>query len=825
MVELLAPAGTMENFRAALEAGADAIYLGGQQFNARAHADNFSLDKLEEAVRLAHLCGAAVHVTVNILIGDKELSQLEAYLRDLERIHVDAIIVQDLAVARLAQKVAPHIQLHGSTQMTVTNIGTIRFLAKMGFSRVVLARELSLAEIKELCAQSPIEVEAFIHGALCVCYSGQCLMSSFIGGRSGNRGDCAQPCRLPYELVDETGKVYNANNESYIMSPKDLNYSASLQELMAAGVTSFKIEGRMKKVSYVKQVVGAYRHIIDTQGKVDKRDSKQLQEGFNRGFADAYLQDDVGKTMITGFIPNQRGKHIGTCSIHKGKKVLLVNEELFKGITIKIYTPQGDVVHAKIGSDWQALSGHTYLVPKTEDLPLGEVYVTSLQHESKERLSDWQRRQSLTAYLEGEEGQSVKLTLCLDSGLAVTVTDASYQLRRADKNPTSEALLYKQLGRLGGTTFFLREVIYPKGDYLWPSSVLNHLRQAAVQALEEKIVTAYEEERQTFIEKARREVAKRLANEVNGLGRINEGEQNLYGFKEEKIDTKKSPLLTAHLDEWDQVEAAVVAGVTCIYFGGDHLSRRPYTQDIYHRLVVYCHEHDVTCILVTPRLVRQKDMASYKQILQAMVMAEPDAISIHWYGALEWLAELGYKGPVEGDSSLQIFNREVLQVNRSLGLSLVTLSQELTLPQIWQLNKSHMLPTQAIIDGRTELMVSEYCVINAYAGSGRKRTCKKTCLQQAFYLQDRKGVRFPLKTDAYCRMHILNAKRLSMAAYIPELMRSGLSRLRLDLRQMDVKEVSKRISYYQDILSGKRPVPSKQADQAVTRGHYTKGIC
>lgn len=213
-MELLAPAGTSENFLAALEAGADAIYLGGKAFNARANAANFEIEELAEAVRLAHLLDVSVFVTVNILIGDAELNDLKEYLRELERINVDAIIVQDLALAELAKRVAPKLHLHASTQLTATNMGTVRFLERMGFTRVVLAREMSLEEIKTICREAKAEIEVFVHGALCVCYSGQCLMSSFIGGRSGNRGACAQPCRLPYELINGEGKVINTRKRS-----------------------------------------------------------------------------------------------------------------------------------------------------------------------------------------------------------------------------------------------------------------------------------------------------------------------------------------------------------------------------------------------------------------------------------------------------------------------------------------------------------------------------------------------------------------------------------------------------------------------------------
>ena len=216
MVELLAPAGNFESLRAAVEAGADAVYLAGEKFGARAYAENFAGDKLLDAVKFAHLRGVAVHVTVNTIIADEELDEFAAYIKFLRRANVDALLVQDLGAASVAKKIAPEIPLHASTQMTIHNLEGVKVLAELGFSRVVLSRELTLNEIEKICRFSPIETEIFIHGALCVCWSGQCLMSSMIGGRSGNRGRCAQPCRLPYELVDASGKNLLKDRKSVV---------------------------------------------------------------------------------------------------------------------------------------------------------------------------------------------------------------------------------------------------------------------------------------------------------------------------------------------------------------------------------------------------------------------------------------------------------------------------------------------------------------------------------------------------------------------------------------------------------------------------------
>ena len=264
MIELLAPAGSRESLIAAVEAGADAVYLAGSQFGARAYADNFDEDALAEAIRFAHLRGVHIHVTVNTMVIDEELDDVRRYLKFLENVGADAALVQDLGVAKLARECAPNLPLHASTQMTIHNVQGARAMETLGFSRVVLSRELSLPEIREIVAGTNVEVETFTHGALCVCYSGQCLMSSMIGGRSGNRGCCAQPCRLPYTLVDGAGEdVLGVSAGYFLLSPKDLSTLNLLPQLMEAGVSSLKIEGRMKKPEYVATVVKTYRSVLD----------------------------------------------------------------------------------------------------------------------------------------------------------------------------------------------------------------------------------------------------------------------------------------------------------------------------------------------------------------------------------------------------------------------------------------------------------------------------------------------------------------------------------------------------------------------------------
>ncbi|NMA57295.1 peptidase U32 family protein, partial [Clostridium cochlearium] len=288
-VELLAPAGSIDSLYAAVQSGADAVYLGGSKFSARAYASNFNEEIMRKAVDYCHIYGVKVYVTVNILLKEKELKEALEYIRYLYNIGVDALIIQDTGLFYLIKKYFPDFEIHASTQMTIHNIQGAKLLQEVGFERIVLARELSIEEIRNISNNLKVETEVFVHGALCICYSGQCLMSSLIGGRSGNRGRCAQPCRLPYTIVN------NKNNEKksgYLLSPKDVCTIENVEDFILSGAHSFKIEGRMKRPEYVAGVVKSYREVIDSfyNGNIKEIDyklkTKNLLKLFNReGFS------------------------------------------------------------------------------------------------------------------------------------------------------------------------------------------------------------------------------------------------------------------------------------------------------------------------------------------------------------------------------------------------------------------------------------------------------------------------------------------------------------------------------------------------------------
>ena len=808
IMELLAPAGTMENFMAALESGADAIYLGGKVFNARAHAANFGIDELREAVRLAHILDVSVYVTVNILIGDTELKDLEQYIKDLDSIGVDAIIVQDLAVAEIAKRVAPNIHLHGSTQMTAATLDAVRFYESLGFTRVVLARELSLKEIQHICKHCKAEIEVFVHGALCVCYSGQCLMSSFIGGRSGNRGACAQPCRLPYELLDSKGESVLPKHEAYLLSPKDLNYSEHMNELVAAGVTSFKVEGRMKKVSYVRQVIGTYREILD-EASIHENQRKALASGFNRGFSTAYLEDTVGRQMMTVVAPNHQGKPIGESYTKKGEVYLSLTEPIEQGSLVKILQSNGSVTYYTVDDEWTCVSDTLYKGRPAEGLAVGQLYLASTPKNTKSRgLQEFTRKYDMSVYLSvGSNGETnyTELTAILDSGLSVTVTN-EYVPAIANKVPTSLEKVTEQLSRLGNTLFRLSYVDIPDGSYMWPASVLNALRRDAVTALETALITHHVESWQAL----------QVTGDVD------------YDFKaQHELSYDTCPMISARVDEIEGVKAAISGGAQKIIFGGDRLSRTPYALSIYDEVVRLCAQSDVICTFATPRVVKDDEVEAYKHTLEAIVQAHPDSISIHVPQALLWLRELGYTGAIEVDTGLNIFNTPTLHFWEQLHISCVNPSQELTLKQITELAKHSHVPIETMIHGYTEMMISEYCAIASFVGTGSKVNCPMPCVKESYSLKDRKGEIFPIRTDPYCRMHIMNSHEMDMRAYVPMLLQKGISILRIDGRHMKPSYVKDIVSQYVGIATGTMEAPPKKIDsqgESITRGHYFRGI-
>ena len=428
-LELLAPAGGEAALRAAVQSGADAVYLGGPEFSARRGADNFSVDDIKRYADYCHLYGVDVHVAVNTLIKEKEIPALIDYVYTLNNAGVDALIIQDIGAAEIIHEILPDMTLHASTQMTVTSLEGVKYLEKMGFSRVVLARELSCDEIKYICDNTDVEIEVFVHGAICMSYSGQCLMSSILGGRSGNRGCCAQPCRLPYCITDGNSET----GTKYFLSPKDMALVENLNELKQIGVKSLKIEGRLKRAEYVSTVVGIYRKYLDNlNDKVSLQDIQALTDAFSRsGFTNGYFTGKLGKNMMSHVIPGNNSEN----SFTKEALARCADNANFRKIPIGIIASMPESAPLEItiydfDNNYITVSGEA-CSEKALNKPLDE-----------ERLKEQLSKLGNTPFIVNE------ITVSVDEGITIPVKEINY-VRRIAVDRLIEARMFREKGRVG----------------------------------------------------------------------------------------------------------------------------------------------------------------------------------------------------------------------------------------------------------------------------------------------------------------------------------------------------------------------------------------
>lgn len=831
MIELLAPVGSKEALVAAVEGGADAVYLGGKMFGARHYAPNFSEDELAEAVRFAHLRGVFVYITVNTLLDDSELPALVDYLRYLYEIGVDAIIVQDLGVATVAKQVVPHLPLHASTQMTIHNLEGVNFLADMGFTRVVLARELPLSDIEYICKNSSVEIETFIHGALCISYSGQCLMSSLIGGRSGNRGRCAQPCRLPYTLVDASGNdiLSQADAGEYLLSPKDFNTIEILPELIKAGVTSFKIEGRMKRPEYVAVVVDAYRRAIERyladQDKygVSLQDKKDLAQIFNRDFTTAHLYGKNGRNMMSDRRPNNRGVRVGrVLSYQPADKlaVIKLDEPLAIGDIIEFWVKVGGRVNVTVRAmtvndrpvtEAQANTAVAIAVtsPVRDNDRVFKVFDSRLMERARGYFSRAEavRRIPVDVTVTVVEGKPMVITL-QDSEGFTGQAETGFVAQRALKRPLTQEVVAKQIDRLGTTIFDINKLeCYIQGEVMVPVSEINDTRRRAVEQLE----------------------AARLAR----FDRLPLGKnKSIAALLPQRRTTPPAnkPELVVNVDALDKLKAAVDNGAEIIMFGGECFGKCALSAEDYHSGAAYVRQHGRKIIFNIPRLIQQSQIPEIKENVLLFNEINPDGISIGNLGTFHMLKELT-SIPLHGDYPLNIYNSVTAKYLGDLGLASVTLSPELNFAQVEELAGQQLAPIECLVHGYLTLMISDYCLPGSFLGGQDVKKCTQACLRGQYWIKDRMNELFPIATDQFCRMHILNAKELSMLPHVPRLIRAGLNRLRFEAKYSSVTEVARITRLYRELIDQGERHPLILHDKTasaehehITRGHYFRGV-
>ncbi len=496
--ELLSPVGGKESLEAAIQGGCDAVYLAGTLYGARCYANNFTDEELKEAVRLCHLYGVKVYVTINTIIYEAEVPNFLKYVEYLQTIDVDAVIVQDIGMMDLLRQTYPSLEIHASTQMHIHNLEGVKLLESLGIKRAVLARETPIELVEEIKKKTSMEIEIFVHGALCISYSGECLMSSLIGGRSGNRGTCAQCCRQPYDLYSDGKKQ---NKEKYLLSTKDLNTLKYLPQLIESGVDSFKIEGRMKRPEYVYLITSIYRKAIDSYYEtgavhLTKEDVEEMKKIFHRGFTKGFLFHEDNDSFTNEFRPNHMGVPIGVV-LSQGRNSIEIklNDTLHVRDGIRVVGASKDTgkevdsIYLEGEKVEEATSGNIIKIPYDEEVEVGSLVIKTTDFLQLERLteeiSSGSRKVPISIQVRAKIGEPFKITLKDDQNTVTLSSD--YIVESSIQAPITKERLQEQLDRFKDTVFTIQDWSFEIDENIFlPIQKINSLRREVVQKLEEK---------------------------------------------------------------------------------------------------------------------------------------------------------------------------------------------------------------------------------------------------------------------------------------------------------------------------------------------------
>ncbi|MDD2439549.1 MAG: DUF3656 domain-containing protein, partial [Methanosarcinaceae archaeon] len=768
--ELLAPAGSLNALRAAVENGADAVYLGARAFSARGYAANFSDKDLKEAIAYAHLRGVKVYVTVNTLLKDREIEEALKLLSFLETIGADAVLVQDLGLLALAKKYLPDLPLHASTQLTLHNSEGALFAKEMGIERVVLSRECSLEELRKIRENTGLEVEAFMHGALCISYSGQCLMSSLIGGRSGNRGYCAQPCRKKYRLKKDGKQLDFAKgiafgkekkeNESlgpYLLSPKDLSTAFILPALLKAGIAAFKLEGRMKRPEYVAGVVRTYRHLLDRCFKapetyaVHPEEAETLEQLFNRDFTEGYFFKNPRGALMSRERPYNRGVFAGrvlgydrrkkqvklklAAPLTVGDGVLFTEDwkSSFNWMEKKPDKEEGGLIrriYRNGKSVKEAGAGTCVEIPFRRELPAGSAVYRTFAKQLMEKLersysAESQNRQiPVSLKAEISEGQLLALTLSdFDSG-SVSLK-SKYRVEKALKKPTEKEQIIRQFSKLGNTAFRPEKVeIEVHGKVFVPIKEINLLRTRAVAELEKLRVSKA---------KKGKETGALFFGPDFQLPSFQENPERNKA-KEIEIKQREKPLLSVSVYSQKALKAALAGGADLIYYGEGLFKLGKGSEEKLKKsleeAVRLVRKAGKKIYFMTPRIVKDSEMKAAIKLLWAAKNLGAEGVLVANLGVLRQAKAL--KLPFIGDSSLNVFNSYALEFFSREGAEKIILSPELTLKEIKLITASGKGAVECIVQGRLELMLSEHCLIGGLLGG--EKCCLAPCRTGNFSL-------------------------------------------------------------------------------------------
>lgn len=784
-IEILAPAGSMECLKAAIAAGADAVYVGGSMFGARAYANNFTEEELLEAIDYVHLHGKKLFLTVNTLLKEQELEEkLYKYLLPYYLHGLDAVIVQDIGVLKFVKEHFPNLPIHASTQMTITGVDAAKFLEAKGVDRVVTARELSIQEIAKIAKETNLEIESFVHGALCYCYSGQCLFSSFLGGRSGNRGQCAQPCRLLYQAEGE-------KKSQYLLSLKDICTLELIPEMVEAGIYSFKIEGRMKKPEYVAGVVLVYRKYVDLYlaGKkpyvVDEKDKEMLMDLYNRGgFHTGYYHTKNGREMISLDRPNHAGVPAVKCLRKQERKVIVralvdLNPQDIIELPMRKGQEKADVYTCKdfVGKGKEFSMSVFADTPFQKGMIWNRTKNAKLTEQLHKNYVDTKNKEKINGKIILLQGESATLTVTHDK---VCVTVSGDIVQEALNQPMDEMRIEKQMRKTGNTEFeFDKFEIEIKGNIFVPMQSLNELRRMALTQLQEEICGAYRRE-EVSAEKVKSVKDERLVE------------------MERKITA--SAQTVSQVNILLQTETISRIYVDCVAFP------KIWEKNTYRALIENAHEKGKEIFLTMPYIFREDARTRYERGYHEIFLAGWDGVLIRNYESYGFLKAHDYPGKIITDYNLYQFNSSGKDFWRDEKVWKFTAPFELTAKELRQLN---IKDGELIVYGHIPMMVSAGCV-NKTVGQCRKKSGQMT-------ITDRYRKTFVVKNECdYCYNVIYNNVPLYLGDKMQEVWDTDPGSIRLMFTIEEPEKVRQILRLYEE----KEVFPGGE----FTRGHWKNGI-
>ena len=801
-VELLAPVGDWNCLKAAVQNGADAVYFGVEQFNARMYAANFNVEDMKQVIDYCKLRNVKTNLTLNTLLENCEFDNAVDLAKEAYKAGVDAIIVQDLGLAKYLIDNIPGLPIHASTQMTVHNLQGVLKLEKLGFDRVVLSRELSCEEIEYICKNCKVEIETFIHGALCICYSGQCLFSSVVGGRSGNRGKCAGPCRLPYELISENAETHERKSidKGYLLSTKDLCGIAYLPRLIQAGVKCFKIEGRMKSPEYVATVTRIYRKYIDMVLNnydfiIDEKDINDLMQVFNRGgFSDGHLDSKHNRNLIFPEKPSNMGIYLGTIkkyNSNKGHITLQLEEDLELGDSISVSNEASKYLVSELmikNVNQKKVSANTEV---TIGRMKGNIKVGDKVYRiSSKALSDFakasydnceNKKIPLNCTVTIKKNTPISMEISTNKNTCYNELYSSIYVKEisnmipidALKTPISVERVVKQISKTTNTPFSFENitVLLDDGLYVPSISTLNELRRTALEKVEQEILSRA---KRTLLD-----LSKKSKESITYTPNVKNPEISVL-FRQLELDFDYTKL--------DKEK------ITNIY-----VSLELFISKKYSKIISYFSDNYNLYIYVPSIIKTNYKNIALSTIEQAVMIYNIKGFIVSNIGDFELLKKYSKDYEFIGNYTLNVFNNNTMEEYRKLGLSRITLSRELNQELIKEMLANANLNTEMIVYGNLPLMASSYCFLGktnkCYPNCGTN--CKKN---NKYYLKDRLGFNFRVVPNSIETVTLIcNSKTLSVSTKdLP------VNFVRLDILDESINEINEAVdkAYNREKLEG-----------------------